>query len=75
MQRRKPHLQIRTEVRKGRECYKVVGRDEWNRSIGVHGLTRHAAEHIKGKLLRGEEITLADYTPAPRLTVLAGGIR
>jgi hypothetical protein len=54
-------LQIRRTSYRNKPSLLIAGTDSRGRSIKVFAETRDAAEHIKAKLLRGENITTMDF--------------
>lgn len=58
---RKPYFQIRKHVYRHREGFLILncGSQGWGERIFVE--SRVVAEHIKEKLMRGENLTMADY--------------
>ena len=61
-------LRITPTTYRGEAAFQVTGRDAADRRVGPFVVrTREAAENIRSKLGRGEEITLADYGPSERI--------
>ncbi len=57
----KAALSIRPKTRGEVDGFSITGRDELGRSVSIFTKTREAADHIRAKKLRGEDIVAADF--------------
>lgn len=70
----KGRLSIRRKVYRGREGFLVSGNVGGIFGTSIFTETRESAEHIKAKVLRGEEITSQDFAIGGNVVAFPGAV-